>query len=642
MFMKLLKYLPLLLTILFNFTKLHSAFCQIINESDSVKQIYGAHSTRFFYESDLQDDALKLYKIDTSLQAFHQYNYVNKNKNMFTDLGVFGSPMRPIFYQLPKQIGTQFGYDVFKPFHFTPENFTYYDTKSPFTNTHFTLGGGEQMIIFAFTRNIDERNNIGLTYRRINSDKLFGSSNAPNFLGQGELVFADRFDVVLHANHRSKNDKYQMLTHYAFSSHNLFELGGIKTDSTTGLFAYQQSAANLGNSARTWELRNSLYYYHHYELDKLFKIFQNLHYQNIRLDYSDKNLQKNSFFYASNPLAPDLSQKAVFNFDSLTTAEGLKYEMFEQKAGIRGKVKGFYYQAFVRNRFFQTHSNYENLPFLDGSGVARSNIRRLENFIGGKLFYQITDSTRLSIEAEHFLGKDYRLESTLNNPFFQAGFRSVFFSPTILQQRFVSNHHFWINDFKNTLANEVFGSLNIQTLKILFNPFFSYNIIQNFIYFGEDRNPVQSSDLVSLASLGLNFNYQLGKLHTINNWIYTQNLGVNLWRVPAVFINSRLYLEDLFFKDLFHSQIGVEMHYKSAYYADSYNPVNKQFYLQNTFLVNDYLIADLFFNIRLGNVRGFIKLTHANQVAGHGYIPTPIYPGQRRFIGFGVQWLFFN
>lgn len=70
--------------------------------NDSAQNIYGPTSTRYFLESDIFNNRKLLRTIDTSLAGFHNYNFVQRNGNLFTDLGNSGTAARPTFFILPE------------------------------------------------------------------------------------------------------------------------------------------------------------------------------------------------------------------------------------------------------------------------------------------------------------------------------------------------------------------------------------------------------------------------------------------------------------------------------------------------------------------------------------------------------------
>ena len=99
----------------------------------------------------------------TISRDFHRFNDVQRNENLYQDLGVIGTSIRPIYYDVPDQIGVSSGYDIFNVY-WDREQIKYWDTKSPYSNMHVIIGGrGRSITRATYSRNISPRWNFGLT-----------------------------------------------------------------------------------------------------------------------------------------------------------------------------------------------------------------------------------------------------------------------------------------------------------------------------------------------------------------------------------------------------------------------------------------------------------------------------------------------
>jgi hypothetical protein len=158
---------------------------------------------------------------------------------------------------------------------------------------------------------------------------------------------------------------------------------------------------------------------------------------------------------------------------------------------------------------------------------------------------------------------------------------------------------------------------------------------------------VQASGAALIFSPGINLNLRFFRnIHWENNFIFTEISGeaAGVFRIPQMFLNSRLYYENFLFRRKLQLQVGVDSHYRSAYKAYAYEPVIQQFFLQDQFTIPQYYLADIFLNAKIGRARIFIKYTNLTETIGlmEGYFTTPYYTGQRGTLDFGVNWLFFD
>jgi hypothetical protein len=88
-------------------------------------------------------------------------------------------------------------------------------------------------------------------------------------------------------------------------------------------------------------------------------------------------------------------------------------------------------------------------------------------------------------------------------------------------------------------------------------------------------------------------------------------------------------------------QPGLNFFYNTSYYADSYNPALRSFYLQDKKEIGNYLYMDVFINLKIQRARIFVTYTHFNAAfMGKTYFTTPSYPMQDGAFRFGVSWRF--
>ena len=128
---------------------------------------------------------------------------------------------------------------------------------------------------------------------------------------------------------------------------------------------------------------------------------------------------------------------------------------------------------------------------------------------------------------------------------------------------------------------------------------------------------------------------------------YTYNVisesSENVLNIPDHHIYARLYYAGKWFDNSIPVQFGANTYYRSEYYGNGYEPSLQSYYVQNSFMLEDYLRYNLFFNMQIKNLRISLKMTHFNQFDKFdGYFVTPYYPGQKKVLDLGVRWYFFN
>lgn len=621
---------------------------------DSTKQIYGPTTSRYFLEADIFNNRKILYTPDTLLDGFHNFNFVNRSGNMLIDLGILGSALRSVFFQTPEQIGSQIGYNAYTPYAFQPPQVKYFDTKSPFSNMYFVSGGdGQNILEFDFTRNAGPRFNIGFNLFRSTSVKQFGppANNEDNLLGI--------WNFMLHANYSSKNEKYTAMGHVNIFQHRSNDQGGVAFSdpvTKTSIFrlGIDQGAAIL-TQASSEDKRNTAHLYHQYKLLNGFQVYHVFDYQTRNNRFEDQDFADNlinKFYRPPQFEAPMLdynevlqaistpdttfggnwNKQRMLTIDSTTLKVQTAYRLIENKVGVKGFYKGFNYRVHLRRRDYRLENNYQY-----------GEVKRSENFLGVWFNYYFKDSTKAFTELEYLLGRDYRLHAEYQGKSITAGFSQVLNSPTLIQEQFFSPALRWNNNFKSTFTTSAYGHLNLRVGNLTVQPTAMYQLISNYIYFDTLARPKQTSLVISVLRLGGSFSWRWKKFSTVNQLYFTANSGDKILRMPQLLVNSRLAY-DLLFKKKLYIQSGFELHYKSNYYADAYMPVTQQFYLNDNFLVNGYISADAFADLRINRVRLFVKFSHINQglLPPGGYYASAYFPAMKRVFGFGVNWLLFD
>ncbi len=620
---------------------------------DSTKIIYGPVTTRFILESDVFNNRRKLYTVDTVLGEGHRYNFVQRTGNKLQDLGNLGTPLRPVFYEEPQPVGAQTGYYVFAPYQLQTDQVRYFNTKSPFTRLYLALGGRDQNILgFDFTQNVNSRWNLGFNLRRFTSIKQFGTSGS----GDPQKYNAQNWGVVAHTNYRSKNDRYTLLANFNHMNHSAAEQGGVIPTPVPGSdslrYDYEGSARLTGADSR--ELHNDWHVYQQYVLAEGFQLYQQFDSRRQINDFSDNNLRANqqlTHFYPGVPATATTPAQPAIRYDSARTRQDVRSRIFENYFGIKGDYRAFNYRAFLHLRNYAQTGTFNVTKDITNRPAQYATYQNngTEIYVGGWLGYYFPDSTsRVTAELEYLLGGGYRLAGRIESKLFTAGYTSILAAPTLIQRRFRSNNMDWdyTRDFGLRGTQHFYGLLNLKLGRTALSPSLDYQLLTNYTYFDTRAQVQQLKGGINILRTGLGYGFQVGKFGISGQGYYTIGSREDLLRQPRLFLNTRIQYEFLYAKVLY-IQTGLDVHYKSSYYADAYMPVTQQFFLQNGQKVEGFPVADLFANLRINRVRLFVKVAYVNQgilkkVFGEGFFVAPGYLSQRRAIGFGVDWYLFD
>jgi hypothetical protein len=403
------------------------------------------------------------------------------------------------------------------------------------------------------------------------------------------------------------------------------ETGGVFVGEDTtraALFQYRDAIINLRQS-RNEDKRTHFHQYHQYKVKEFLEYYLESNWKTQTLDYIDVPSTTSQGYY----------DQFLIRTDS--TVDRMSYKELQNEVGLKGNVGKFFYMAYLKRRDI----SYA-YKFLDPIG------RVSENYLGGRLRFDLNENTNLDTHVEFLQLGNYKLQATLKNNFFDVGYHSALMKPTLIQNNYFGNHYEWVNNFNNVFANSLTGELKIDLASVKLRPNINLTTIDNYIYFGENRTPEQLIDPILLSTYGLKAWANISKkvfFEVDARYTLLSAAAENVLKIPDLFANGKLYYQDKWFNNYMPMQLGVNFYYRSNYYGNDYDPITTQFHLQNTFLLDSYLAADLFFNFQVDKVRIFVKMTHINQSAGNeGYMVTPYYPGQERIFDLGVRWLFFD
>ena len=89
--------------------------------------------------------------------------------------------------------------------------------------------------------------------------------------------------------------------------------------------------------------------------------------------------------------------------------------------------------------------------------------------------------------------------------------------------------------------------------------------------------------------------------------------------------------------------MGVDCRYNTAYYANAYMPTTGQFHLQNTTLVGNYPLMNVYLNLHLKQFRFFVMYYNLSQTfMTPTYYSVPHYPLNPGMIKCGLSWNFYD
>ncbi len=605
---------------------------------DTTRQVYGPKTSRYFLEQDVFLNREVLHPVDTAIRNFHRFDYVQRFQNRHQDLGVMGSAIRPIFYEPPDQTGVRIGAHVYD-LYWDTEAVRYWDTKSPYTNMKVILGGiGRSITKASYSRNINPRWNVGFNYRGIFVDKQVLRS------GKSDRFAQDNYYDVF-TTFQSKDSTYRIFANFRRMFHKVEEYGGIKVDDTTVLAEYFQTNAEawLLPGPESNDLRINTHIFHQYKVGNALQVYHTF----------DRYRQKNNFLYARNNSTPDYFDFIEYESDSIRDV--MKLVTVRNEVGVKGNILKLFYNGYYALR----HYNYVNdklapdtLEHITYDSVSFDR-RGAESYLGGRIALHLDSIGDVSGGLEVMSDGNYQVYGEIRSKWFEARLRQMLYKPGFMDQAYRGGYDSWNNSFENIAVTRFNGYLHYRSPWLNISPGFTFTRLNNYIFYRKVSNvdtvqqvlPVQSSGNQIMASPEARLSVTLKNITLATQVIYTkvlENAGDAI-SVPDLFVNAQLSYANIFFNGNLDLHTGVDVHWKSDYYAHGYDVASRQFYRQDEFISHSLPILDIFVNARIKRGRVFFKYHNFLKLFEEvGNFPTPYYRGQKNVFDFGFDWSFYD
>jgi hypothetical protein len=587
---------------------------------------------------------------DTSLtiQKEYKYNYLRKD--------IFGLQQ---FSNEGQTYNTlDFGINQFNPypeiglngkhFNFLKANeINYYHVPTPLTELYFktVMEQGQNLDAF-ITLNTSERLNFSLAYK--------GLRSLGKYINQLSSTGNFRFTT----NYQTKSNRYQLKAH--FTAQDIFngENGGI-----VNLEDFEGGEADFRNRVRVQVflndaetlLKGNRYFYDHY-----FRVNRNDAQNNVylhhQINYEHKFFNYKQFTVPTTIIS-DEGNRVIKRFgDSYVLSninDETRYNRMFNKIGAlyENKLLGefqFYIEDFRFNYFY-------NRAIIQGGQLIPSNLSDEIQSVGGQYTYQknkwngkvayttsLTDQSLSSLDGKLIFNYNDRTSIDLR---YQNLNRLPNHTFSLFQSSYVNYN--WSNNFKNEKINNIESTLKTQWLDVALQ----LTTLNDFLYFSQDEapqdqlivTPKQYDNTINYLSIKASKELTFRKLGFDNTILYQKVDQENdVLNVPELTLRSSLYISGHFFKKALFLQTGVTVNYFSKYYANDYNPVLGDFYVQNTQEIGDFPMVDFFINAKIKTARMYLKAEHFNSaMTGFNYYSAPNNPYRDFMVRFGLEWNFF-
>ena len=583
--------------------------------------------------------------IDTTLtiQKLYKFNYLRKD--------IFG--LLPFANEGQTYNTLNFGYNNFsalpemgfraKNFNFLGYNdINYYSVATPITDLYYKTAMEQGQTLQAFvTVNLSERLNLSISYKGLRS------------LGKYINQLSSSGNFVFTTTYATKTNQYNFNFHYTDQDALNGENGGVANinDFESGDENFSERARiDVNQKDATSFLKAKRFFFDHnlrLNSDKSATNFT----LNHQFNYENKNFEYNQAT-VTNRNNQNFNNQYGFAYLSANMNDQTHYNKMYNKFGIIydnnkiGKLEFFaedfrdnsyYYKILIINNQVVPSTLSNSLKILGASYRYQKN-----NYSG-----QITASKALSTQTISTINADVKYNFNKNNQF-ALQVQNISKLPNNNFNLFQSNYQYY--NWKNKFNNEKINNLKFEAKTKYFEANLQLTNLKDFLYFSNDSlkrqivTPKQFASSINYASLQINKQFKFRRLALDNTILFQEvNQDEKILNLPLITTRNTLYYSDFMFKKALFYQTGLTLNYFTKYFANDYNPVTGEFFIQKTKKIGNFPVIDVFFNAKIKQTRIFFIFENVNSMfSKSNYLTAPNHPYRDFMFRFGLVWNFFQ
>ena len=587
--------------------------------------------------------------VDTTLTIKKEYDYNYLRKDIF---GLMPFPNEGQTYTT-----LNFGYNKFSSFpefgfkakHFTYQevnDIKYYSVATPLTELYFkTVMEQGQNVDALITLNTSKNFNFSIAFK--------GLRSLGKYINQLSSTGNFRFT----ASYFTTNNRYAVNFHYTGQDILNGENGGLTIpqdfESEDPAFKNRPRLQVFLNDAKSFLKGKRFFFDHSFRIntnDAENNIFitHQFNYEHKFFEYNQATLNSTigtsggtfQRFGESSQTSKIIDQTI---YDKLYNKVGATYEN-----KTLGKV-----QFFIENFNYKYFYNTERI--INGTTYP-SQLKATINTVGGQYDYRKnkwngTIVASNSISTQPTRNFDAKLTYTFNpNNSVTFQYQNISKAPNhnynLNQSSY--NEYNWYHNFKNEKINNLIVDAKTQWI----NASLQVSSLNDHLYFKDSIpnnniqyiKPAQYSGAVNYLSLKLAREIIYRKWALDNTFLYQKVVQNDpILNLPELTLRNTIYFSDYVFKRAMFLQTGITVNYFTKYYADNYNPIIGEFFVQKEKQIGEFPMLDFFVNARVKQTRIYLKAEHFNSAfTGNKYYSAPNLPYHDFMVRFGLVWNFFQ
>lgn len=576
--------------------------------------------------------------LDTSITKNELFHPMYAKYGFFQDLGNIGSASQSLVFDGSRNFGYKFTQNPWSSYFFKPEERVYYNSKSPITDLTYVQGGKD--VVFLKTKlavNITPRLMFGVDYFRL--------SSLGNFINQKN----SEYYTQAFSYYQSQSGKYALLANLTWNLGYNQESGGLQSDSTFETLTGSNKTGNskLSNTENGFRNR-SLYLKQYFHYGKSTQKINNDDTVNHFISYghfSHTLKAEDEIYYLTSVNDSNLSlfpNGLIKTFKDSITSQTLSNKFAYTLYNTDRNNEMRFIEISATHQFLNTDIQTKNRNFNNILLEGKFERIGFKNYGWSVLLYG-------GYSPIGYTQNDLKLTGDISYKtpwlFFTGGVFNNLYTPDFTFTYFNSNQFSWDNsNFNKINVSNWHGSIETRIFKNNFKLSVNQNILANWVYFGTDAKPTQNNkEVAAVTTIEIKKTFNLWRFYFDNRILY-QKSSADFIRLPEFGAMLRYYFQQTLFKKALNLQLGFDVFYNTAFYAQGYNPATRGFYLQNDKQIGNYPLINVFLCGEIRHAVIFAAYEHLNQdwFKSTGFYGTPNYPLPLTTFRIGVRWRMYN
>lgn len=589
-----------------------------------------------------------------SIKKEYEYNYLRKDNFGLMPFPNEGQTYTTLNYALTK-------FNPFPEFGFKAKHFgylevndvKYYSVATPLTELYFkTVMEQGQNVDAIITINTSKNFNFSVAFKGLRS------------LGKYINQLSSSGNFRFTASYHTTDKRYRMNFHYTGQDILNGENGGLTQpenfEDKDPLYKNRPRLQVYFNDAKSFLKGKRFFIDHSFRINpkdannNLFLLHQS-NYEHKFFEYNQATLgstigTSGATFqrFGTSSVKSNIIDQTMY--DRLYNKVGAQYEN-----KLLGKFQ-FFIENFIYNYFIGDNKSVTTkVNGITNTAIYSGQTKATINTIGGQYDYfrgkwNGTATLSNSISTQPMRNLEANLTYTIdskNNVSFQYQNISKLPNHNYILNNSSYDKYNWNNNFKNEKINSLVINANTQWVKASLQ----ITTLNDHLYFSNDTisnkqyvSPKQFSGAIDYLSLKVAKEIKYRKWGLDNTFLYQKVVQKDtILNLPQLTVRNTIYFSDEVFKKAMFLQTGIIFNYFTKYYADNYNPILGEFFVQKTQKIGNFPMLDFFINARIKQTRVFLKAEHFNSsFTGNKYYSAPNLPYHDFMIRFGLVWNFFQ